>query len=159
MRKIWYESTKELHSQLFGGSDKSIETLTKFLENGKFMSNAYESIDDLAIQGLMLTALLIPVAWGLTPNLGVVVIDAKVPCGTLHPLGLNDLSREDGDKSWECHGGKLYYLLAAKGRQETCSWNGHNNGCNPNPFSLPPGLLELDGKKWGELTKKDIING
>lgn len=162
MSKMWYESTQKLHSQLFNGSDSSIDMLNNLIKDGKLMSNAYSSIDDITIQGLMekaLFAILIPVAWGLTPELGVVVIDAKVPCDTIDPFEWFDLKEEDGAKSWVCHKDKMYYLLAANGKQEHCNWDEHVWDCFPLPFSLPPGLMELDGTKWGKLTKEEIVQG
>lgn len=101
MSKTWYESTAELQKQLFNGSDSSINTLTNIIKDGKLLENAYEPIDDLTIQHMMsraLHAILIPVAWSLTPQLGVVVIDAKSPCSAIDPLDESDLVKKDSQK-------------------------------------------------------------
>ena len=164
---MWYESTAGLQKQLFNGSDSSINTLTNIIKDGKLLQNAYEPIDDVVIQRMMsraLHAILIPVAWSLTPKLGVAVIDAKVPCSTINPLDTSDLTHEDAQKSWVCHKDNLYYLLGAKGAPRTCNLlntGGHSGqwDCYPNPFSLPPGLTDLNGEAWGGLTKEDFVHG
>ncbi|KAB5549868.1 hypothetical protein GE09DRAFT_1128101 [Coniochaeta sp. 2T2.1] len=164
----WYEGFRTLHEQLFNGSDSSVATLSNLFKDGKMLQNGYDLMSDLEIQEVMSRALyvtLIPMAWSLSKDIGVVVIDARRPCGTVDPLSKNELSKEDSNASWVCHDNNMYFLIAADGEEQHC-WQSNgpdapvpNWDCLSNPFKLPPGLKALDGSAWGKLTKEDFVKG
>jgi hypothetical protein len=165
---VWYESLDIFNQQLFNGSDSSIALLDGLFEDGKLLQNAYEPLSDREIQHIMsraLYAMLIPMAWALSPvERGVVVIDAQVPCGTKDPLDEDDVSEADSNASWVCHNDRMYFFLAAAGPERKC-WisNGPaptpNWECLDNPFSLPQGMDTMDGEAWAGLVKEDFVIG
>ncbi|KAK3308678.1 uncharacterized protein B0T15DRAFT_572803 [Chaetomium strumarium] len=120
MCSIWYESIDAMHEKLFDGSDEFISTLDNLFKDGKLLQNGYDPLDAGEIQQVFskaLYALLIPQAWSLSKDVGGVVIDAQVPCGTIDPLG-EEVSTEDSNASWVCYKDRMYFLLAARGKAE-----------------------------------------
>lgn len=58
-----------------------------------------------------------------------------------------------------CIDGKPYWLVAVnEPRNGQCEAMGFGTCPTPRPtLRVPPGLKDLDGKKWGGLTKEDLV--
>jgi hypothetical protein len=112
-----------------------------------------------------LYALLIPMAWALSPvERGVVVIDAQVLCGTKDPLDEDDVSNSGSNASWVCHKDRMYFFLAAAGSERECFIsNGPapipNWECISKPFTPPQGMDTMNGEAWSGLVKEDFVIG
>lgn len=160
--------------RLFDGSDESISALTTIISDGKLIDGSNYDVpvaSDLeephsmtALQGRISKVFFsyaIPTIWALSGT-HPFIADSGYPCGTIDPLKAY-ISTGTMSTTWACYQNKMYYLVAPKGKPQTCTApnpGGPPSHCDSNLFSAPPGLDSLDGKStFGGVTLSDLIIG
>jgi hypothetical protein len=169
----WGNVTEQALSNLFDGSDSSIQTLTTLISNGQLIEgseagqagNAPSPPSDTSLQASIVRAFYaytIPAAWSVSDTKAF-VIDAGYPCGTVNPLE-DAISDSVAAATYGCFNGDMYYLVYPQGASSSCGCSSRD-GCGPfsncgnNKFSEPPGLGKLDGSAYGGITLQDLITG
>lgn len=169
-------------SDLFDGSDKSIERLSTMISNGGMVEGIPEDIpypdktkrkdkgddDDKKIEATkeekesveygFLTAFWaysIPAVWQASGH-HPFIIDTGRSCDD------KDGGKYTKDLKSACYEKRLYQLADPDGKSHPCSKEcGIPGGCKcpDSAFSSPKGVKELDGKAWNGLKVDDIIIG
>jgi hypothetical protein len=158
MTSFWYGALENMAKDLFNGDDTSVDRLQSLLSEGKMITGdptvPLTSVET-KIESAMY-AYLIPQAWSLSnEEVYPFIVDSGFDCAADNPLS-QYIDDEDAQTSWVCHENKLYYLMAAKGASRSC---GPENNCGNLNFSPVPGLLDMDGVKFGGVTKENIVLG
>ena len=86
--------------------------------------------------------------------------DVGQPCGTKHPIQ-EYVKNIAGEQAYVCYDNKIYYLMSVTtgaGDSLTCL-DGEAAVCSPATFPTLPGIDQLDGQKWGGVTKDDFLAG
>ena len=108
---------------------------------------------------------LIPNTWRLSENkIFPVIVDVQTKCGP--NVDFNAIVNNNGIdpgaiNDWTCVNGNIYYMLGAQGDAQTCDGGGDGTGitCSPNSLTGLPGIVSLNGKAWGGITRSDFIAG
>lgn len=168
----WANITEEAVTNVFNGSDPSIQTLTQLISHGQLIEgseNGHASSTpgpptDAKLQESVVSAFFaytIPAAWTLSGTRAFVV-DAGSPCDAQYPLSPTWFSTDIADATKGCYNGNLYYIINPSGPSQYCgagSCDGCVPVCTPSFFSQPPGLDKLDGKAYGGITVASLIQG
>lgn len=160
---VWDQITTQDLSDLFDGTDKSLDRLTTLVSGGTFIDGVGDSreasddqnktVEDSTVRAFYGFA--IPAIWKASGH-HPFIIDTGRDC--------NDKAKDDDDKSLKsaCYQNKLYKLADPDGKSHPCTYEcGFPGGCtcSDTPFSSLKGVGELDGKSWGGVTVKDLIIG
>lgn len=137
------------------------------LEDGKFVNSIDLNLSTEEIKDLIKAPIytqLIPRAWRMS-NLpfGPFILDLKERCTSDGVLDNSDgaekrlgFSEEMLKTDSYCHDGNLFILTPAANPWKHCSQTDETSGSCFEPFQQLPGVEQLDGKKWGKVTPKDI---
>ena len=159
----WAGATGDLIAKIFNGDDDSINILTEFFANGKFLPNNVTPMSDPEIQGIMGKALysqIIPMIWRMGGTPSVYVMDALQDCNAV--LSTDEVKSDVAAQTKACVNGKAYYLVNAVGAEaiyiKDPFYGAMIRGMQW-PFTMPSGVDKLDGTQWGGLTVAQIIQG
>lgn len=114
-------------TRLFSGSKESIRLLKILISNGRMLpvNRTTSEYDDLVPErpttsqdrGLAIVRAMYgfgaPAIW-MASNAGVFIYDSGVGFHLIDTISTDIMSAETAKATWTCHGGNLYFLVAAK---------------------------------------------
>lgn len=176
MSKTWLLGMEAIGNATFDGSESSVEHLKSLIGSGGFVhahgESAYEMMKRIEEP---IYSRLIPLAWSndnndkaLNPS-GIVIVGSDTACkkGDSCPDNVpgfpsNGLSRymttDAAQKTCYCYKENMYYLVQLFGlAYDTAVYPSTTD--ESRYFTTPPGLDELDGKKWAGLTLPKFVEG
>ncbi|KAL8371943.1 hypothetical protein RB595_001650 [Gaeumannomyces hyphopodioides] len=180
--QAWQDSTSLALLQLMDGRERSLDSLTSLIADGKMAPGQWECPDGESGQAgepacqrprspteFEITALArkaffgfaVPGLWRRSGTYAF-VLDSGQGCNG-NPLS-KYVDHETAKAAGVCNNGRLYYLVQPKGDATTCWCNYYDNGhcnraCANNKFSAPTGLGSLNMEDYGGVTKEDIVAG
>ncbi|KAK1832539.1 hypothetical protein QBC39DRAFT_381370 [Podospora conica] len=160
----WKSVTQRSALHLFRGSNQSIDRLTSLIDDGRMGRGVFPRgrfAQDWEWQqgwkeaergvGIAFHMVAIPAMWE-DAGAGAVVVPGRREEGCEDPTGSGSrpegVDKKTAEKTWVCDGGRLWYLVGAKGGK----------------LGAPRGLEELDGAlvgsgKWGRGTFGGVGRG
>jgi hypothetical protein len=178
----WENVAESSVSQLFNGSDPSIDRLWSMIQNGQMIEGSMRDgrsgdnetwrygpnntyLKDAATHAFY--GYSIPAVWSVSGIKAFILDASDYPCGTIDPL-IGIIPEDVGQATYVCYNNKMYYLLSPQGvSSEQCTpteggaWNGQcSDGTSPAPLSAPPGVQHLGSDvKYGRVTLQEIVYG
>jgi hypothetical protein len=154
----WYDTIKDVNSELFSGSKESLPQLTNMIVGGKMMPG--NLLDDEEIQQIIMKSTfgyLIPQAWRMSNNeFHPFILDSRSPCSSSDNPFPELMSDNDAKSSSVCYNNLRYFIMSTTGVSAVCV---PRIGCTKNKLSKLPGISKLDGKAFGGVTMDDLVIG
>ncbi|QKX59188.1 uncharacterized protein TRUGW13939_06320 [Talaromyces rugulosus] len=164
---LWLNATDQINNAMFDGQQNSITNLREIIDDGGFMVRQGEGAFDMrAGTETPLYAQVIPLAWSydrgdppINPS-GVFILDWETACKTDDdcPDNIDWLPNGAAKRTCHCYKENMYFLVQLWGSAESPG-SYPSNTPSDNIFNEPPGLDDLDGRKWGGLTLVKFIEG
>ncbi|ERS96164.1 hypothetical protein HMPREF1624_07700 [Sporothrix schenckii ATCC 58251] len=169
---IWANSTENQVAALYSGSDDTLALLTTLIAKGQMIEGDNGSgtrdgsMPDVGTSNETTGAIrssishgfygyAIPAVWSAAGK-GVFVLDTGADCSNLNVVSqyVDDSIQK---QAMGCIDNHLYFLVYPDGpSSDSCPADG---SCYDNSFSLPDGVDQMDGTKWGGVTVNDLIQG
>lgn len=154
---VWDNTTAESLSDLFDGSDDSIDKLTTLVVGGNFIDGNSEradapETDRNTVQASFLKSFYgfsIPAIWQKSGHRPFIIDTGK---GCDEDAGNSNLKSA-------CYEGRRYQLADPDGDAYTCRGCDHGTNRIPSAFSSLAGSDELKDGAWGDVKVEDIIIG
>lgn len=170
------DGTDRLNSDMFSGSDSSIDILTALIKDGQTIPDGWKPASDPDIMLVIERAFFmtfIPQAWQLGQagsSFAPVVLYSGHECRETRTDGppfdeeYDVIDSEALKTTGVCFEGSQYFLVSMAGEFQECSGGGDplgggSVGCEDNYMYALPGSDELTGNtsKWGGLSRDDFV--